>query len=85
MISNTVQIMKDTTGAVAITLANKVDGLKVSSEGEIIEIKREPIKVLRDLIEAYKKITGPVAETLAKKASEFILSEYPDINFRKGQ
>jgi hypothetical protein len=33
----------------------------------------------------YKKITGPVANTLAKKASEFILSEYPSINLPKEQ
>ena len=83
LISNTIQIMKKTTGPVAITLANKVNGLKVSSEGEIIELKGEPIKIFRNIIEVYSKITGPVAKTLAKKASEFILSEYPSINVPK--
>ncbi len=82
LISNTIQIMRKT-GPVAITLANKVDGLKVSSEGEIIELKREPIKIYRDIINMYKRITGPAAETLAKKASEFILDEYPSLGTPK--
>lgn len=62
---------------VAIVQANTVKGLKTTTAK--VQIKNTPIKVISDLINAYKTIIGDVAFTLAKKAAKPILEKNPKL------
>ena len=76
-----IQTRKNVGGA-AITQANTIDGLKViviKDKIKDIEITDDPIKVTGDLVEKYIKIMGPVALTIAKKVTDPILKENPEL------
>ncbi|MCD6547273.1 MAG: hypothetical protein J7K22_01825 [Nanoarchaeota archaeon] len=54
-------------GDVAIVQANKVPGLKVNKH---VELHGNPQEIQMKLIERYRSIIGPVADTIAKKCLE---------------
>ena len=64
-------------GPVAIMQANTVKGLKASTEE--VQIKGDPIKIISNLIEAYKTIMGDVAITLAKRGAAPVLKKNPKL------
>jgi len=64
-------------GPVAIVLANTVRGLKASIKKA--QIKGDSLKVISQLIEAYRAMAGDVALTLAKKAAAPILKKNPGL------
>ena len=68
-------------GPVAIIQANTVKGLKASVKK--VQIKGNSLKVISDLVNAYKTIIGDVAVTLAKKAAKPILEKNPKLKVPK--
>lgn len=60
--------------SVALGKAKKVSGLKVDSEGNVLEIRGNPQKVLENLAEKYMEISAQIA----KNTIETILSKYPN-------
>ncbi len=64
-------------GPVAIMQANTVKGLKATTEE--VQIKGDPIKIISNLIEAYKTIMGDVAITLAKRGAKTFLEKNPKL------
>ncbi len=68
-------------GPVAIMQANTVKGLKATTKK--VQIKGDPIKIISNLIEAYKTIMGDVAITLAKRGAKAILEKNPGLKVPK--
>ncbi len=68
-------------GPVAIMQANTVKGLNATTKK--IQIKGDPIKIISNLIEAYKTIMGDVAITLAKRGAKAILEKNPGLKVPK--
>lgn len=60
---------------VAILKAQNVEGLKVSKEGEVKEINKEPQKALEDLIDQYVGLSGQIVKSAIKP----LLADYPDL------
>lgn len=76
LVKGMVQQMETIIGPVAIRQANQISGLETN--GETI-IKGNPARIVKQLIEKYMVITGPVALTLAKKAARPILKKDPKL------
>lgn len=59
----------------AIMRAKKVEGIEVSSSGEITDIKGDPAEALRRLIDTYVELSGQIV----KNALGPIFMKYPEI------
>ena len=68
-------------GPVAIVQANTVKGLKASTRK--VQITGVPVKVISDLVDAYKTIIGDVAITIAKKGAKSIIEKNPKLKVPK--
>lgn len=77
IVTATVKAVSVVVGPVAVMLANQIPGLTVSAYKSTIE--GDPLKVIDELLETYKKIIGPVALTLAKHAARAILETNPGL------
>lgn len=55
-------------GPLAIAQANKVNGLIISSNIESIEIKRDPVAILTDLVKQYQDIFGTSSLEVCKES-----------------
>ena len=69
-------------GPVAIMQANTVKGIKATTKG--VQIEGNPVKIISNLIEAYKTIMGDVAVTLAKRGASSMLKKNPKLKVPKG-
>ena len=72
---------KSIIGPVAIMQANTVKGLEATTTKA--RITGDPLKVISNLINAYKTIIGSVAITLAKKAAKSIIEKNPKLKVPK--
>ena len=72
---------KSIIGPVAIMQANTVKGLEATTTKA--RITGDPLKVISNLINAYKTIIGGVAITLAKKAAKSIIEKNPKLKVPK--
>jgi len=71
LISDIILSMRLHLGDKAISLANKLDGLKVSTNGEVLEIKKEPMEIVTLLTLAYEKNQGYHGIWISQKALNF--------------
>ncbi|GMQ95005.1 MAG: hypothetical protein BMS9Abin13_115 [Patescibacteria group bacterium] len=60
---------------IAILKARNVEGLVVSDDGSVIEVKGNPDKVLQQLIDQYVELSGQIV----KNALGTIFAKYPAI------
>lgn len=64
-------------GPVAIEQANRVSGLKLDWEHKDIKIEGDEIKVISDLVEAYKELFGQMSVEVCKEAAAPLLNQLP--------
>lgn len=62
-------------GPLAIEKANRVEGLWVSDDLELIDIQKDPLLVLDDLVKEYSKLSGRAAVYFCRKAVAPIIKE----------
>lgn len=60
---------------IALDLATKVTGIKVSEQGEVLSFSADANLVLKNLLEEYEKLSGEVAKSSFYK----ILEKYPEL------
>jgi len=58
----------------AVSLARKTGGLKVSENGDILELTDKPQKVLARLIEVYTSFAGEITHLIVKRVTD----EHPE-------
>jgi len=68
LISDIILTMRLHIGDKAINLANKIDGLKVSVNGEVLEIKKEPAEIVTLITVAYQNNLNFQGLNLSQKA-----------------
>lgn len=61
--------------SVALGKARKVAGLEVDNEGNVMNIKGDPQKVLKSLAQSYMEISAQIAQNTI----DALLSKYPGI------
>ena len=64
---------------IALHLARGVLGLEISEDGVAATYDGDPVTILENLVERYRKVERDVAITLAKKAIEPLIKESPDL------
>ena len=64
---------------IALHLARGIQGLEISEDGVAVTYEGDPVTILGELVERYRKVERDVAITLAKKAIEPLIKETPKL------
>jgi len=64
---------------IAVHLARGIQGLEISEDGSIVTYEGNPVYMMNELVERYRKVERDVAITLAKKAIEPLIKESPEL------
>jgi len=64
---------------IALHIARGIQGLDISEDGVAATYDGDPITILENLVERYRKVERDVAITLAKKAIEPLIAESPEL------
>jgi hypothetical protein len=63
----------------ALHLARDVKGMVINEEGRVVSFGGDPVSVMREVVQRYRKVERDVAITLAKKAIKPLLDGNPDL------
>ena len=64
---------------IALHLARGIKGLEVSEDGVAATYEGDPVSIMGELVERYRKVERDVAITLAQKAVEPLIKESPEL------
>lgn len=59
----------------AIELASAVDGLRIDANGTVVELDRDGVNVLGEIVDAYVDATGDVAAFIIARRLEHLIEE----------
>lgn len=81
LISEIIRKQIDVLGAdIAVQKANCVQGLKITDQGEVLDIKGDPAEILRRLVDEYISLSGEIVKNILNP----VFAKYPEIklNFK---
>jgi len=64
--------------AVVIRKADNL-GLKIDNNGQVLEYKGDPVKLIENLLNEFVELSGDAAIKFCKDAIAEVLTKYPDI------
>lgn len=70
-------------GEKAIGLANRIKGLRVSSEGKVLKLEEKGLETMINLIDLYRISIGQSSIKIARKAIQNLLYQNPKLKVPK--
>lgn len=67
-------------GKIADSLASRVSGVSVSSNGTVTITTEHPLQALNDLVGEYSAITGPLGVRMCYSAAREMLERHPEVS-----
>lgn len=81
LISEIIRKQIDVLGAdIAVQKASRVQGLKITDQGEVLDIRGDPAEILRRLVDEYISLSGEIVKNILNP----VFAKYPEIklNFK---
>lgn len=76
LISEIIRKQIDVLGAdIAVQKASRVQGLKITDQGEVLDISGDPAEILRKLVDEYISLSGEIVKNILNP----VFAKYPEI------
>ncbi len=66
-------------GPLAVRKLHGIVGLRLDDGGTILELGRDPVEVLHEVVVCFEKLAGKASVVFAKKAIQPVLAKYPGL------